>query len=107
MVDRVLAVVGDEVLLAYVGDVIGLLVFGEQMIEGLVFGRPQRLRDRLVPFLSVREDGIDVEDYAAEIEDLVAHDLADGEAGARNIDLRGHGKGTFERFKRGHALLSR
>ncbi len=40
---------------------------------------------------------------AAEIEQPVANDLADGEAGEGDVDFLSHGAGTFERFKRGHA----
>ena len=57
------------------------------MVERLVLARADRLGDRLVPFLAVGEDRIDVEDHAAEIEHPVAHDVADREAGKRHVDL--------------------
>ena len=55
------------------------------MVEWLVLGRAQILGDRFIPFVTVGEFGVDVEDHAAEIEQAVAHHLADSEAG------RGHG----------------
>ena len=51
------------------------------MVEGLVLGRAHRLGDRLIPFVAVGEFGVDVEDHAAEIEQAMAHDLANAEAG--------------------------
>src|SRR5690348_9812479 len=108
MVDRLLAVVGDQILLADVSDVGRLRILREQMIERLFLRRAKRLGDRFVPFLAVREDRIDVEDHAAKIENLVANDLADVEASLGDLDRARHNRGrTPERFKRGHALLSR
>jgi hypothetical protein len=68
-----------QVLLRYIGDVFGLVVLGEQMVEGLVLARPDFLRNGLIPFLRVREFGIDVENDAAEREQPVAHHLPDPE----------------------------
>ena len=70
-----------EILLADVGDVALLGILGEQMVEGLVLGRADRLGDRLIPFVAVGEVRIDVEDHAAKIEQPMAHDFADAEAG--------------------------
>src|SRR3954451_20319147 len=53
MVDRLIAVVGQKVLLADVSDVAALGILGEEMVERLVLRRAHRLRDRLVPFLAV------------------------------------------------------
>ena len=52
MVDRLAAVVGQQILLADIGDVGAFLILGEQVIEGLVLGRAQLLGDRLIPFLA-------------------------------------------------------
>ena len=52
MVDRLALVVGDEVLLADISDVARLAVLGEQMVEGLVLVRADRLGDRLIPFVA-------------------------------------------------------
>jgi hypothetical protein len=84
MVDRLVAVVGDQVLLADIGDVARFAVLGEQVVEGLVLLRADLFGDRLVPFVAVREDGIDVEDHPAEIEHAVADDVADREIGMRD-----------------------
>ena len=72
---------GTQVLLADVGDVAALGILGEQVVERLVLGRAHLLGDRLIPFLAVGEDRVDVEDHAAEIEQAVAHDLADARSG--------------------------
>ena len=90
MVDRLVRLVGDQVLLAHVSDVAGLGILGEQVVEGLVLGRAHRLRDRLVPFVAVSEFGIDVEDDSAKVEKPVADDFTDREARFGNGDLRFH-----------------
>ena len=64
MVDRLVAVVGQQVLLADIGDVAALRVFGEEMVEGLVLRRTDRLGNGVVPFLAVGKFGIDIEYYA-------------------------------------------
>ena len=84
MVDRLLAVVADQILLADIGDVALLRIFGEQMVEGLLLGRADLLGDRLVPFVAVRKFRVDVEDDAPEVEQAMANDLADREARKRH-----------------------
>ena len=59
MIDLAAILVGEQILLADVGDVARLGIFGEQMIEWLVLGRAQILGDRFVPFFAVGEFGID------------------------------------------------
>src|SRR3546814_3052065 len=54
------------------------------MVERLVPVRTQILGDRLVPFLAIGEDRIDIEDHAAEIEQAVPNNLADSEIGMRD-----------------------
>jgi hypothetical protein len=73
------------------------------VVEGLLLGWAEGLGDGLVPLLAVRELRVDVEDHAAEVEDLVANDIADAKARMRHVDLAVHGGRTFERFKRRHA----
>src|SRR5262245_14773924 len=74
-----------QVLLRYVGDVFGLRVLREQMVERLVLVRTDLGRDRLVPFLGVVEFGIDVEHDAAEREQAVADHLTDLELGVARL----------------------
>src|SRR6185503_7212115 len=52
---RLAAVVRKQILLRDIGDVLGLLVLREQMIEGLVLCRADLFRDCAVPFLGVGE----------------------------------------------------
>src|SRR3546814_17049568 len=53
-----------------------MAVFGEQVVIGLFLGGTDFLGDRLIPFVAVRKDGVDVEHDAAKIEHAVAHDVA-------------------------------
>src|SRR5207237_2892688 len=56
MVDGFVALVVQQVLLADIGDVSRLGVFGEQVVERLVLRRPKILGNGLIPFLAIRED---------------------------------------------------
>src|SRR6478609_3780391 len=62
MIDRLVAIVGKQILLADIGDVAALAVLGEQVIERLVLARAQIDGDRLIPFVAVGEHRIDIED---------------------------------------------
>ena len=66
MADRLAGRIGQQVLLGHVGDVFGFRVLGEQVIERLILVRAHFGGDRLLPFLGVVEDRIDVEHHAAE-----------------------------------------
>ena len=66
------------------------------MVEGLVLRRAHRLGDRLIPFLAVGEDRVDVEDHAAKLEQAVADHLADREAGVGNRGRRRQVRGADE-----------
>ncbi|VTZ60482.1 hypothetical protein EMEDMD4_160063 [Sinorhizobium medicae] len=75
--DRPVALVGNEILFRYIGDVLAFFVFCEQMIEGLVLFGPDLLRNRIPPFIGVRIFRVDVEDDAAEREHPMANHLSD------------------------------
>ena len=81
---------GTQVLLADVGDVGRFRIFGEQVVERLVPGRPDRLGDCVIPFVAVGELGIDVEHDSAKIEEAMLDDVADREAGQGHVDLLRH-----------------
>ncbi len=85
MAHRLAALVGQQVLLRDIGDVFGLVVFGEQMIERLILVRPHFGRDRLVPFLGIVEHRIDIEHDAAKRIEAVPDDLADLIFGVPNL----------------------
>jgi hypothetical protein len=53
--------IGQQVLFGNIGDVFGLRVLREQMVERLVLARANLRGDRLVPFLGIVEFRIDVE----------------------------------------------
>src|SRR5208283_1488052 len=71
--------IGHEILLRYIGDIFGIGVFGKEMIERLVLARPDFHRDRLPPFLGIREDRVHVVDDPPERIFPVLDDLAYGE----------------------------
>lgn len=66
MTDGFACIVRHKVLFRDIGDVIALIVFGEQVVKGLVFRGAAIFGDRVVPFLGIRELGIDIEDHAPE-----------------------------------------
>ena len=92
MVDRFIAVVQHQILLADIGEVAAFAIFGEQVIEGLILGRAHLFGNRLIPFLGIREDRIDVEDHAAKAETAMLDDVADGEAGVGDTRRAGGGR---------------
>src|SRR5487761_1789324 len=64
MVDRAAAAVGDEVLLGNIGLVGAALgILRQEMIEGLILRRAALGGNRLVPFLGIAEQRVDVEDH--------------------------------------------
>ena len=85
MANRFAAVIGQQILLADIGDIAAIGIFREKMIEGLVSWRLQVLWNRFIPFLAIGEDRIDIIDHAAEIENPVADDIANGEARIKDV----------------------
>jgi hypothetical protein len=81
VVDRAAFAVAEQVLLADLGDVGGMVFFREQVVKRLLALRTDVLGNRLVPFLAVGEDRIDVEHHPAEVEHAVLDDIADAEPG--------------------------
>jgi len=81
MVDGALVMVRQQILLAYIRDVTAFRIFGEQMIKGLVFSRPDRLRYRLIPFFAVTENRVDIKYHAAKVKDAVPDDITNGKGG--------------------------
>src|SRR6188472_1707899 len=79
MAHRLARIIDKEVLLRHIGNVFCLLIFGEEMVEGLVLGRPDLLRDRQPPFFRVGERRIDIENDAAKGKQPVLHHLTDSE----------------------------
>ena len=82
---RLAGIVGQQILLRYIGDVLALRVFREQMVERLILARPDVGRNGVVPFIRVVELGIDIEHHAAERKDAVADDLADSIFGRADL----------------------
>ena len=78
MIDRLARVIRDEVLFADIGDVIALIVFGEQVVEGLLPPRTAVLGDGVIPLLGVGEFGVHVEDHPPEGMFLVTDHLTQG-----------------------------
>ncbi|MCY1310769.1 hypothetical protein D9M70_609950 [compost metagenome] len=78
---RPVAVVELQVLLGNVGDILAVVVFGEQMVEGLILARADLLRNGVPPFFGVGVFRIDVENDASERENPMANHLSDLEFG--------------------------
>ena len=68
VVDWPLLMVGKQILLAHISDIAVLCIFGEQMVKWLVLRRPHGFWDRLIPFLAIGKNGINVEHHATKIE---------------------------------------
>lgn len=73
--------VGQKVLLGHIGDVVRIVVFGEQVVERLIFGWSDIFRYRLIPFLRIGKYGVDVENNTAKGINTVSDDLSDREFG--------------------------
>jgi hypothetical protein len=54
-----------QVLLRDISNIFGLSTLCEEMIIGLVFVRPDLLRDRQPPFFGVVECGIDIKNHSS------------------------------------------
>src|ERR1700730_9000912 len=55
------------------------------MVVGLILVRTSLGGNRLIPFLGIAEERVDIEDYAAKRIDAMPHDLADGIFGIANL----------------------
>ena len=84
VIDRLLTIVDHQILLADVGNIVAVGIFGEQVLKRLILRRTDRFRNRFVPFVAVGKNWIDVENHAAEIEMAVPDDIADVETRVRN-----------------------
>lgn len=93
MINRAFVFVRNQVLLTDIGDVARLPVFGEQMVERLVFRRPDVFRNGIIPFFAVGKDGIYIKHDPAKRKDAVTHNVPDSEArmgdgrGVRSKDI--------------------
>ena len=65
MFHRHARVIGDQILFAHIGDIVALIILGEQMIEGLIPGRAAVFGNGIIPFLGVRELRVDIKDNTA------------------------------------------
>ena len=78
---RLAGVVGQQVLLGDVGDILGFGVFREEMVEGLVFRRAHVGGNLAPPFFRVGEHWVDVENDASKRINAVLDHLANAEFG--------------------------
>ena len=76
MINWLFAFVEHQILLADIGDIAAFHILGEQVVKGLVLGRPDVERDSVVPFIAIGKDRIDIENHAAKIEQAVPNDIA-------------------------------
>ena len=82
--------IGQQILLADIGDIIRFVVICEQMVKRLVAAGAYVLRNRFVPFFAVRKNRIAIKNNPSEIEHLVPHDISNSKVGAhlaRRLDF--------------------
>src|SRR5208337_1809665 len=79
MADRLGELIGQQVLLRNIGDVLSVLVLGIKTVERLVFRGPDLGRNGQPPLLRVGEDGVNVENDAPERIDPALDDLSNAE----------------------------
>ena len=69
--------IGQQVLLADIGDIAAVRIFGEKMVERLILMRANSLWNGVIPFVAIGKNRIDIEHNTAEIENAMTHDIAD------------------------------
>jgi hypothetical protein len=84
MFDRPILFVGHQILLTDISNIAVVRIFREQMIERLILARSNLGWNRIVPFLAIGKDRIDIEDHTAKFKHSVAHHIADAKTRARN-----------------------
>jgi len=77
MIDRPARVIHQQILLADISNIGGIVILREQMVERLILARARVCRNLLIPFFAVGKNRINIEDHAAEQIQPVAHDIAD------------------------------
>lgn len=77
MAQRNVGIIRDQVLFGNIGNVVGPVILGKEMVIGLVLARTHFFRDRFIPFFGICKLRIDIEDDAPEREQTVTDDLAD------------------------------
>ena len=79
MPDRAIFTIGKQILLAYIGGVIAIGIFGQQMIERLVFFWPCFGGNRIIPLIGIIEFGININNDAAKRIQPVPYNRANAE----------------------------
>lgn len=80
MIDRLLAIVDLQVLLADISDVAAFAIFREQMVKRLIAVGSDLLGNCVIPFFAVGEDRVYVKDHAAKIEKPMSDNISYAEA---------------------------
>ena len=81
MANRPMLGIRNQILLADIGDIAALGILREQVIKRLILLGANMLGDRLVPFLAIGKNGVDIKDHTAKIKDAVADHFTNGETG--------------------------
>ena len=71
-----LGVIGKQILLRYVGDILRIFVFCVEMVKRLLFMRAHAFGNRLIPFVGIGEFRINVENNASKWVNPVFYYLA-------------------------------
>ena len=74
-----------EILLRYIRHIGGLIVLGQEVIIGLVFGRPNLFGNREPPFFRIVERGVDIKNDSAKRMNPVAYDFSDSKTSLSHI----------------------
>ena len=77
MVDLAGFAVAQQILLADIGAVATFRIFGEQMIKRLILCGSYRLWYRLIPFLAVGKNRVNIEYDSPKFKNSVANDITD------------------------------
>ena len=79
MSTRLASFVENQILLGDICDIGRLLIFGEQMVVGLIFRGTHSFRNGLPPLIGVAHRRIYIKDHATKCKEAMLHDLSDAE----------------------------
>jgi hypothetical protein len=84
MVDRAFIIVTHQILLADIGNIGRLTIFGKKVVKRLILARAHFLGDRLIPFIGIVEDRVDIKHDTAKIKKAVADNRTNTKIGRRH-----------------------
>mgnify|MGYP000896227638 CR=1 FL=1 len=100
MLNRLVAIIDYQVLLAHIGNIAALAILGEQVIERLILGGSNTLRNSFIPFVAIGKYGVDIEHHTPKSEQLMLQYIADAKTRMgdwRSRDMMGVARGKLTR----------